>query len=178
MGRKASVFVRELTAVEKQKITSIKRKRIIHCSLRQSVDIVLLSSEGWEVKLIAHRVGLDQSNVNTWIKGFNKGGIDALGDIPKPGKGKEITKDIKLKIATIALSDPKQLRKPFTSWTVETIRQEAINSGVIATTSWEATRKALKNCGITTQRSCTWKESKDPDYESKKKHHRALHESA
>ena len=71
MGRKASVFVRELTSNEKQKLTSIKRKRNIDYSLRQRTDIILLSSEGCEVKLIAHRVGLDQSNVNAWIKRFN-----------------------------------------------------------------------------------------------------------
>ena len=76
------------------------------------------------------------------------------------------------------MSDPKDLRKPFTSWTVETIRQETINSSVVATISWEATRKTLKNCGITPQRSCTWKEIKDPHYESKKRHHRALYESS
>lgn len=68
------------------------------------------------------------------IKRFNEGGIDALGDIPKLGKAKEITKDIELKIVAIALSDPKYLRKPF-SWTIETIRQEAINSGIIANIS-------------------------------------------
>ncbi len=169
MARKASIFVRELNVKEKQRLTSITRKRNIDYSLKQRADIILLSSEGCEIKLIAHRAGLDQSNVNKWIKRFNEGGIDALGDIPKPGRAKEITKDIELKIAAIALSDPKDLRKPFTSWTVETIRQEAINTGVIETISWEATRKALENCGITPQRRCTWKDSKDPDYESKKK---------
>jgi transposase len=169
MARKASIFVRNITLNEKQKLTSIKRKRNIDYSLRQRADIVLLSAEGCEVKLIAHRIGLDQSNVNNWIKRFNEGVIGALCDIPKLGRAKEITKDIELKIAAIALSDPRDLRKPFTSWTVDTIRQEAIASGVIKTISWEATRKALKNCGITPQRSCTWKESKDPDYQSKKK---------
>lgn len=169
MARKASIFVRELTDKEKQKLTSIKRKRNIDYSLRQRADIILLSAQGCEVKLIAHRTGLDQSNVNKWIKRFNEGGIDALGDIPKPGRTKEITKDIELKIAAIALTDPRDLRKPFTSWTVETIRQEAINTGIIKTISWEATRKALKNSGITPQRSCTWLKSNDPNYESKKK---------
>lgn len=169
MARRASIFVREITPVEKQKLTSIMRRRNIDYALKQRADIILLSSEGCEVKIIAHRTGLDQSNVNKWIKRFNEGGIEALGDIPKPGRAKEITKDIELKIAAIALADPKDLHKPFTSWTVETIRQEVINSGVVETISWEATRKALKNCGITPQRSCTWKKSNDPDYESKKK---------
>ena len=138
MARKASIFVRDLSLKEKQKLTSI----------RQRADIILLSAEGYEVKLIAHRCGLDQSNVNMWIKRFNEGGVDSLLDIPKPGRTKEITRDIELKIAAIALTNPKDLHKPFTSWTVETIRQEAITSGVVETISWEATRKALKNCGI------------------------------
>ena len=176
MARKASVFVRELTANEKQKLVSITSKRNIEYSLKQRADIILFSSEGCEVKHIAHRVGLDQCNVNKRIKRFNEGGIDALGDIPKPGRTKEITKGIELKIAAIALSDPKDLHKPFTSWTIETIRREAIATGVIETISWEATRKALINCGITPQMSCTWKESKDPDYDFKKRHHRPLHE--
>lgn len=144
MARKPSVFVRELTIEEKQKLASIKRKRNKDYSLRQRADIILLSNEGCEVKLIAHRVGLDQSNVITWIKRFNEGRIDALVDIPKPGRPKEITKDIELRIAAIALADPKDLHKPFTTWTVETIRQQAISSGVVETISWEATRKALK----------------------------------
>lgn len=174
---KAKVSVRKLTDKEKQKLTSIKRRRNIDYSLRQRADIVLLSAQGCEVKLIAHRVDLDQSNVNNWIKRFNQGGIDALGDIPKSGRPKEITKDIELKIAAIALTDPKDLHKPFTSWTVGTIREEAINTGVVKSISWEATRKALKNCDITPQRSCTWKHSNDPDFASKKRCHRALYES-
>lgn len=166
---KAKIFVRELTDTEKSKLTSIKRRRNIDYALRQRADIILLSSQGCEVKLIEHRTGLDQSNVIKWIKRFNQSGIEALGDIPKSGRPKNITKDIELKIAAIALLDPKQLGKGFTSWTVETIREEAISTGVISSISWESTRKALKNCGITPQRSCTWKESNDPDYESKKK---------
>lgn len=177
MPRKASIFVRSLTSKEKQKLTSIKRKRNIDFSLRQRAEIILLSSEGCEVKLIAHRVDLDQSNVISWIKRFNQGGIDALGDIPKPGRLKEITKDIELRIAAIALTDPKDLHKPFTSWTVETIRQEVINAGIVEIISWEATRKALKNCDLTPQRTSTWMHSNDPHYESKKRHYRSLHES-
>lgn len=166
---KAIVFVRKLTDKEKQKLTSIKKRRSIDYSLRQRADIILLSAQGCEVKLIAHRTSLDQSNVNKWIKRFNQGGIDALGDIPKSGRPKEITKDIELRIAAIALTDPKDLRKPFTLWTVDTIREEAINTGVVKSISWETTRKALKNCDITPQRSCTWKHSTDPDFTSKKK---------
>lgn len=112
-----------------------------------------------------------------WIKRFNQGGIEALGDIQKPGRPKQITKDIELKIAAIALSNPKDLNKPFTTWTVETIRQEAIQTNVVEYISWEATRRALKNCDITPQRSCTWKDSNDPDYASKKRRHSPVHES-
>ena len=166
---KPKVFARELTNKEERKLTAIKRKRTVEYSLRQRAEIILLSAKGTEVKLISCWTGLDQSNVIKWIKRFNEGGIDALGDIPKPGRAKEITKDIELKIAAIALSDPRELDKPFNSWTIETIRKETINSGVMSTISWEATRKALKNCGITSQKSCTWKVSKDPDYEVKKK---------
>ena len=124
-------------------------------ALRQRIDIILLSTQGCEVKLIAHKIGLDQSNVNKWIKRFNEGGAESLGDIPKSERPKEITKDIELKIAAIALSDPKSLRKPFTSWTVQAIREEVIHTGVVESISWEATMKALKNCDITPQRSCT-----------------------
>lgn len=166
---RAKVFARKLTDKEERKLTAIKRKRAIEYSLRQRAEIILLSAKGTEVKLIACWTGLDQSNVIKWIKRFNEGGIDALADIPKPGRAKEITKDIELKIAAIALSDPRELNKPFNSWTIETIRQETINSGIMKTISWEATRKALKNCNITSQRSCTWKVSKDPDYQVKKK---------
>ena len=110
-------------------------KRNINYSLRQRADIILLFADDCEVKLITQKTGLDQSNVNRWFKRFNEGVIDVLGDIPKPGRIKEITKDIELKIAAKALSDPRDLRKPFTSWTVETVRQEAIYTGIVETIS-------------------------------------------
>jgi transposase len=166
---KAKIFVRELTSAEKSKLTSIKRKRNVDYALRQRVDIILLSSQGCEVKLIEHRTCLDQSNIIKWIRRLNQGGIESLGDIPKPGSPKSITKDIELKIAALALLYPKEINKPYTNWTVETIRKEVINTGMISSISWEATRRALKNCGITSQRSCTLKDSNDPDYESKKR---------
>jgi transposase len=166
---KAKIFVRELTSEEKSKLTSIKKKRTVDYALRQRADIIILSSEGCEVKFIEHRTGLDQSNIIKWIRRFNQGGIEALGDIPKPGRPKTITKDIELKIAALALLDPKEIKKPFTTWTLETIQKEAISTGIVSSISRESTRRALKNCGITLQRSCTWKTSNDPDYESKKK---------
>lgn len=83
---KAKIFVRELSSSEKSKLNSIVRKRTIDYSLKQRSEIILLSSQGCEVKLIEHRTGLDQSNVIKWIKRFNQGGIEALGDIQKPGR--------------------------------------------------------------------------------------------
>lgn len=37
--------------------------------------------------------------------------MDALGNIPKPGRTKETARNIEMKIAAIALSDPKELEK-------------------------------------------------------------------
>jgi len=163
------VCVRELTQDEKNKLITIKQKRNIEFSLRQRADIILLSDQGCEVKFIALSVGLDKSHVYKWINRFNEGGIDALGDIPKPGRPKGISSDAELKIVAIALTEPRDLNKPFNSWTVDTIRQEAIRSGIVDTISWESTRRILKKHNLSNQRTATWKVSKDPDYEVKKK---------
>ena len=163
------VCVRELTQDEKNKLFTIKNKRNIEFSLRQRADIILLSDQGCEVKFIAHSVGLDKTHVYKWINRFNEGGIDALGDLPKPGRPKGISSDSELKIIAIALTEPRELNKPFNSWTVDTIRQEAIHSGIVDSISWEAVRKILKKHNLSNQRTTTWKVSKDPDYEVKKK---------
>lgn len=54
-------------------------------SIATRARIVLLSSEGLSNTEVAERIGVDQSTVRKWRERYRSGGVDALGDEPRPG---------------------------------------------------------------------------------------------
>jgi transposase len=68
----------------------------------------------------------------------------------------------------IALSRPVDLGLPFTQWSIPKLRAYLIKKGLFPDFSNEWVRRLLKREGISLQRTKTWKESPDPDFEVKK----------
>ena len=66
------------------------------------------------------------------------------------------------------MSRPKDLGLPFTQWSLSKLQESVVKMGIVESISHEWVRKILKARGITYQRSKTWKESKDPEFEFKK----------
>ena len=70
-------------------------------------------------------------------------------------------------IAT-ALARPMDLGLPFTHWSVAKLQGYCRKKKVLPAFSTEWVRRLLRREGISVQRTKTWKESPDPDFESKK----------
>jgi transposase len=66
------------------------------------------------------------------------------------------------------MSRPQDLGLPFTQWSLTKLRAYLIQEKVVDTISIERLRQILEEEGFSYQRSKTWKESTDPDFEAKK----------
>lgn len=72
------------------------------------------------------------------------------------------------RIVEVALAKPKELGKPFTHWSLAKLREHLIETSAVEAISAETVRKVLAERGISFQRTKTWKQSTDPDFELKK----------
>ena len=62
------------------------RSSSIRAGLAQRARIVLLSSEGLGTTAVAERIGVSRPTVILWRNRYLEGGVDALADLPRPGR--------------------------------------------------------------------------------------------
>ena len=62
------------------------RSSSIRAGLAQRAKIVLLSAEGMGTTAVAERVGVSRPTVILWRDRYQQGGVDALVDLPRPGR--------------------------------------------------------------------------------------------
>lgn len=136
--------------------------------------VVLASAQGMRVPEIARRYHYSKKWIRRIIHLFNEKGVDAIFPHYAGGRPPTFTREQKAGIIEVALSRPGDLGLPFTQWSLSKLREYVIEQGVVEGISDEWIRQILRNAGVTYQRTKTWKESRDPEYELKKTRPRAL----
>jgi transposase len=164
MARPPSVFVRELSPDEGQRLRSLSRRHK-QFPIRQRAQIVLASATGMAAAQIAQALYTDENQVRRVIREFNEDGMASLR--PRTGGG-SATKSSDFRIVDAALARPGDLGEPGTRWTLRRLRRFLIRSKTVASISVEGLRRTLRRAGVTYQRTRTWKTSPDPLYEPKK----------
>jgi transposase len=130
--------------------------------------MILASAGGNTVPVIARLLAADEDTVRAVIHRFNEIGLDCLDPDWAGGRPRLLSSGDEDFAAATALTRPLRLGQPFTRWSVRKLagflgegasRQVRIGR--------EALRTLLHRHRITFQRTSTWKESTDPDYEAK-----------
>jgi transposase len=130
--------------------------------------MILASAGGNTVPVIARLLAADEDTVRAVIHRFNEIGLDCLDPDWAGGRPRLLSSGDEDFVAATALTRPLRLGQPFTRWSVRKLagflgegasRQVRIGR--------EALRTLLHRHRITFQRTSTWKESTDPDYEAK-----------
>jgi transposase len=80
------VRVRPLTDAERETLMRWIRSETTSPRLRQRARAVVLSSYGITTYTIAILIPMGRNNVSFWIRRFNEGGVEALHDLPRPGR--------------------------------------------------------------------------------------------
>lgn len=162
------VRARRLSDEEGRRLQQIVR-RGKHGSIRvRRAMIILASASGTPVPAIARLVAADQDTVRDVIHAFNRTGLDALDPRWAGGRPRRISDEDQAFIIETAKTRPEKLGRPFTHWSVRKLADYLADNPVrTVTIGRERLRQLLRRNKISFQRTRTWKESTDPDKETK-----------
>ena len=162
------VRARRLTDPEGQKLQRIVRRGSTNTVRYRRAMIILASSSGNRVPVIAQLVQADQDTVRDVIHHFNRIGLACLDPQWAGGRPRLLSPEDEDFVAATATTRPTKLGRPFTRWSIRklaaylrTTRGHSIRIGR------EALRALLARHHITFQHTKTWKESTDPDRDTK-----------
>src|SRR5512135_2963558 len=132
------------------------RASSIRAGLAQRARIVLRSGEGLGTTAVAARLGVSRPTVILWRNRYLEGGLDALADLPRPGR-KSDTGEAAIVIRTLE-APPEQLG--VTHWSSRLLAREMDVSNVTIAKVW-------RKYGLQPWRTETFKFSTDPELDAK-----------
>ena len=162
--RPPSVFVRSLAPVEGQRLKRLS-KRAKHASTRQRAMILLASATLMSPPEIARMLMTDESHVRKVIHDFNERGFDSLRPRFGGGRPRRISSDDEQRIVALAGARPDSLGVPFTRWSLAKLSRYLRGQGIAVSAAQLG--RILARAGLSFQRTRSWKQSPDPDYERK-----------
>ncbi len=162
------IYVRDLTAEEGNRLKRYLRNGKDPVTINRS-HVILASAQGMRVPEISKRYHYSTKWVREIIHQFDDAGMEAIFPHYAGGRPPTFTEDQKARIIGVALSRPQDLGLPFTQWSLSKLQEHVVKMGIVDSISHEWVRNILRNAGISHQRTKTWKESNDPEFELKKK---------
>jgi len=166
------VKARRLSDEEGQRLLQIVRRgepKMTKSVIRyRRAMVVLASASGNSVPAIARLVAADEDTVREVIHRFNELGMGALDPRWAGGRPRRISAEDEAFLIETATTRPGRLGQPFTHWSLrKLVGYLADNPRRIVRIGRERARRLLAAHEITFQRTKTWKESPDPERETK-----------
>lgn len=162
------VRVRRLTEQEGQKLQRIVRRGSTSWVRIRRAMMLLASSDDTPVPAIAQLVQPDEDTVRNVIHRFNEMGLACLDPRWAVGRPRLLSIEDENFVVETATTRPTALGKPFTRWSIRKLADHLQrNIARPMRIGREALRCLLIRRGISFQRTKTWKESPDPDFDTK-----------
>lgn len=162
------VRVRRLTDHEGQKLQQIVRRGSTSSVRYRRAMMLLASSGGNRVPVIAKLVQADEDTVRDVIHRFNEIGLACLDPRWAGGRPRLLSPDDEDFVVQTAATRPTKLGQPFPRWSIRRLAAYLRRvHGRVIRIGREALRCLLARREITFQRTKTWKESPDPDRDAK-----------
>jgi transposase len=162
--RPPSVFVRELAPAEGQRLKRLSRQSKL-ASTRQRALVLLASNTLMSAPEIARMLLTDESHVRKVIHDFNRHGFESLRPRFRGGRPRRISIDDEARIVAVAGARPDALGVPYTRWSLAKLSRYLRGQGLVVSPAQLG--RILARNGISLQRTRSWKQSPDPDYEAK-----------
>lgn len=164
----APVRVRRLTEQEGQRLQRIVRRGSTSSVRFRRAMMLLASSGGSPVPAIAQLVQADEDTVRDVIHRFNEMGLACLDPRWAGGRPRLLSIEDENFVVETATIRPTALGKPFTRWSIRKLADyPQRNIARTVRIGQEALHCLLIRRGISFQRTKTWKESPDPDFDTK-----------
>jgi transposase len=162
--RPPEVFVRELAPHEGQRLKRLSKQSRV-ASTRQRAMILLASNTLMSAPEIARMWMTDESHVRKVIHDFNRHGFASLRPRFRGGRPRRIQIDDEQRIVAVAGARPDALGVPYTRWSLAKLSRHLRVQGIEVSPAQLG--RILARNGISLQRTRSWKQSPDPDYEQK-----------
>jgi transposase len=163
--------IRSLTKKESEQLKLKLSDRTLSAYLLDRYRIVQALSAGYTPSDISRILGCERLTVYNWVRKFNRGGFSEFEKVSNPnGRPAILTSKNVRELVKVALSRPSDLGLPYTEWSVAKLGDYCKSKGLIPNVSNEWLRRLLSREGLSLQRTKTWKESPDPEFEKKKPH--------
>lgn len=161
--------LRGLTAGERTALRNKLRDKTLSVRVWERYRVVKELDEGRAATEIADRVGCHVTVVYDWLHRFNASGFASFEAVPNPKGRPAIIKSEQVRaLIKVATSRPDDLGLAFTDWSVAKLHAYCQEKGLLPPCTDEWVRRLLRREGLTYQRSKTWKQSNDPEFEQKK----------
>jgi transposase len=162
--RPPEVFVRALVPEQGQRLKRLS-KTSKNSAVRERALILLASNTLMSAPQIARMLLTDESHVRRVIHDFNRDGFDSLRPRTGGGRPRRISTDDEARIVALAGARPDTLGVPYTRWSLPKLSRYLGGQGLRVSPAQLG--RILARNGISLQRTRSWKQSPDPDYETK-----------
>ena len=160
--------VRDLTLEEGQKLRRIIRHGQNAIEFKRA-QIVLASYQGNTPPRIAIIALASEDDIRGVMRAFNEHGMAMLRPKWGPGRPPKFTDEQRKALVNLALSRPRDLGLHYAEWFLSSLRQQAVQRGLVPSISEEWRRVILHEDEVSHQLISTWKTSPDPQFEEKKR---------
>jgi len=169
VARPTKVYLRKLRRSEKDLLRRKLRDKTMSARIYERFRVIEIAQQGYTAAEITERSGMHFTGIYDWIERFNHHGFQGFDDPPNPdGRPSSLSSKQIREMVKIALSRPTDLGLPYTHWSVAKLRSYLLKRGLFPDYTDEWMRRLLKRQGVSLQRTKTWKESPDPEFEVKK----------
>ena len=141
-----ALYCRSLKTSEKPRLEELAKGT--DEELARRAQIVLLSAQRTGVHEIGSTVGLHPINVRKWIHRFNRSGLKGLASRRSPGRPRLFSRQQREAIVELATTDPRALGLEFEAWSLQRLRAQLIERGVMDEVSAETIRQQLLQSGL------------------------------
>jgi transposase len=162
------VSVRDFKDNEEERLLRTLRKSKDVIAVKRA-EIIISSAQGDSAPEIADRLYFTSDYVRKVIHAFNKEGMRAIfSKYRNGGRPRTILPEHESELVELSMMPPDIIGLPFTHWSLETLRDEAVKRKLVPEISIESVRQILKSHRRSLQRTKTWKKSDDPEFDEKK----------
>ena len=143
------------------RLRALTRSSTAPSGLVQRARIVLLAADGMANAAIGRQVGASTPTVLAWRNRYDAGGIDALADLPRPGRPAVIDESA---VITSTLNPPPE-SLAVTHWSARLLADQLTRDGMPV--SFAEVARIWRSWGLQPHRAETFKFSTDPQLEAK-----------
>ena len=162
------LYVRKFSVEESETLSRWLHRPSSVVVMRRA-QILAYSGQGMRVQQIAALLDMQEEYLRRLIRQFNADGFEAIRPRRRRGKSPTLTEEEQSVIREVAGKPPRMYGQKFNKWSLRKLRRYLVDQrGLIPPVSHVTIGTVLKAGGVSYQRTRTWMESDDPDFDAKK----------